>query len=346
MTAAPAVESPAPRGSTFQRGRAALVEALGSLLGRVPLGVVAGASDALGELWYRLAPGRAAVARGNLAHIAGWLVAERRGTARARAAAGDPAALERLVRAAFRHAVRTYAETLRGEATDRDVRRRLVVEHPERVDAAFSVGGPMVFATLHFGSIAAVATVLADRTALPVTAPMETLEDPEMQRVILRARQRGGARIVSLGDARRELRAALARGEVVGLVADRDIGGGGFPTPLFGLPASLPIGPAYLAMESGAPLHVAAARRVGGGYAGWLVTLPHPPAELSRRARVERLLADEAAAFEDLVASAPEQWWTVFYPIWDAVGPRPRRAAASPQPGGEPRAAGAGEPAP
>ena len=61
--------------------------------------------------------------------------------------------------------------------------------------------------------------------------------------------------------ARRELRAALARGEGVGLVADRDIAGGGVPVTLFGLPARLPIGPAYLALDAG----VAAPR--GGGAA-------------------------------------------------------------------------------
>ena len=101
--------------------------------------------------------------------------------------------------------------------------------------------------------------------------------------------------------------------------------------PLFGLPASLPIGPAYLALDAGVPLHVAAARRsTRDRFRGRLVTLPHPSAELPRRARVEALLAATAAAFEDLVAEAPEQWWTVFFPIWDDVGPRPRGRASAP----------------
>ncbi len=204
----------------------------------------------------------------------------------------------------------------------------------------------MIFASIHFGSMDAAAVVLADRITVPVTVPMETLADPEMQRIVKQARERGGARLVPLSGARRELRAALDRGEAVGLVADRDIAGGGLRTPLFGLPASLPMGPALLAVESGAPLHVAAVRRVRGGYAGRLVTLLPPPADLPRRARVERLLADEAAAFEDLVALAPEQWWTVFFPIWDAVGPRPRQADAPTRPEASGGAAGGGEPVP
>jgi hypothetical protein len=59
------------------------------------------------------------------------------------------------------------------------------------------------------------------------------------------------------------------------------------------------------------------------------VTLAHPSHDLPRRARVEALLAAEAAAFEEIIAAAPEQWWSVFFPIWEAVGPRPRRAAAA-----------------
>ncbi len=259
--------------------------------------------------------------------MASWLAAEGRGNARGRAAATDPAALERLVRAAFRHVVRTYAETLRSAATARDVRGRLLIDHPERVDAAFAVPGPIVFATLHFGSMMAVSTVLTDRIRVPITAPMETLDDPELQRILRRTREHGGARTVDLRDARRELRAALARGEGVGLVADRDLTGGGIPVTLFGLPASLPIGPAWLALEAGAPLHVSAARRIPGGrYRGWLVTLPHPPADLPRRARIESLMEAEARAFEDLIAPAPEQWGAVFYPIWEAVGPLSRGA--------------------
>ena len=188
--------------------------------------------------------------------------------------------------------------------------------------------------------MSAVATVLRDRCSVPVTAPMETIGDPALQRLLRRVREGTGTRIVGLDDARRELRAALARGEGVGLVADRDITGGGLPATLFGLPTTLPMGPAYLALEYGAPLHVAAVRRAqGGSYRGGLVTLPHPPADLSRRARIEALLEAEAQAFEKLVAAAPEQWWTVFFPIWDGRGPAPAAVAGEQPPSSVPRTA-------
>ena len=135
---------------------------------------------------------------------------------------------------------------------------------------------------------------------------METIGDPALQRLLRRVREGAGTRIVGLDDARRELRRSPGSGRGVGLVADRDITGGGLPATLFGLPAALPMGPAYLALEYGAPLHVAAIRRArGGSYRGGLVTLPHPPAELPRRARIEALLEAEARAFEELVIGRP-----------------------------------------
>jgi KDO2-lipid IV(A) lauroyltransferase len=78
----------------------------------------------------------------------------------------------------------------------------------------------------------------------------------------------------------------------------------------------LPLGPAMLAVESGAPLFVTGVRRTGiGRYVGRLDAVA-VPAEGSRRERVTAAMAGLASAFERIVAAAPEQWWAVFFPIW------------------------------
>ena len=183
---------------------------------------------------------------------------------------------------------------------------------------------------MHFGSLQATEAILLTRISGPITAPMETLDDPALQAFTSRARSATGVRLISLEAARRELRAALGRGEYIGIVGDRDILGGGVAVQLFGAPAPLPVGPALLAIESGAPIHVAAVRRVRGErYSGRLETILPPDAPLAagpgaRRARVEALLQAEAGAFERLVADAPEQWWSVFFPIWPDLVPAAR----------------------
>ena len=326
MTPPPATK--APRNATVvQRLRVRLLEVASWLANRLPAGVVGGVADAGGELWYRATPARAAQARANLGRVVAHLAATGTGVARARAAADDPAALERLVRAAYRQAARTYAELLRSAAVTREAPGRTRIETPDAVEAAFAVR-PAIFASLHFGSLQATEAILLTRLDTPITAPMETLEDPALQAFMARARSASGVRLVGLEGARRELRAALGRGELVGVVGDRDIVGGGVSVPFFGAPAPLPVGPALLALESGAPIHVAAVRRLRGErFAGRLETIQAPDVATSRAGPVpgarasRRCCTQEVAVFERLVADAPEQWWAVFFPIWPDLAP-------------------------
>jgi KDO2-lipid IV(A) lauroyltransferase len=246
-----------------------------------------------------------------------YLAEQGRGGERIRAAAADSGALERLVKAAFRESARYYLEVARLPlVTEKLLDERLVVETPEVVEAAFAKPGPLVLVGMHFGAIELPALYLARRTAVTATVPMETLADPEIQRWLVRTRGRVGLRIVGLREARRELTAALRRGEPVGLIGDRDLTGGGIDVPFFGAPAPFPIGPALLAMENSAPLYVVAVRRAGTAhYRGGLrpVTIP---ATGSRRERLTAALEATARAFEDAIAEAPEQWWTAFFQIW------------------------------
>jgi lauroyl/myristoyl acyltransferase len=273
-----------------------------------------------GDAWYRTDRERAAQGRRNLRRVVEWLAERETGSEVARRAAGDPAVLERLVRAAFRHQARYYLEVARTPGMTREfVRRRLVVETPEVVAEAFNGEGPVIFVGLHFGAIELPALYLADRVPQPPVAPMETIDNRPLQEYFVRTRGAVGVRIVGLREARRELLAALKRGESVGLVADRDLTGGGVDTSFFGAAAPLPAGPALLAIESRARVFVVSVRRGRHGkYFGRLeeVIVPQPTESARRRDRVTGFLAAESEAFERAIAVAPEQWWGAFFPVW------------------------------
>jgi phosphatidylinositol dimannoside acyltransferase len=315
-----AATSPAARArrpTLRQRAQAGLVAGVSWLACRLPEGPLLDLAGLAGELWYRVDARRAAQARRNLARIVRWMVDQDLGDARARRAARDPAALERLVRAAFRHYATYYLDVARTPAlTPGYLAERLTVETPEAFAEAFGEPGPRIFVGLHYGAIelqAYVAAVHADR---PLTTPMETIDDPALQSYFVRTRGSLRIRIVGLREARRELLAALGRGELVGIVGDRDLTGGGMPVKLFGAPASLPLGPALVAIETGAPTYAVTARRLPGRrYAGRLDRIPLPDGG-SRRERVTAFLDAEARWFERQIVRAPEQWWAVFFPIW------------------------------
>jgi phosphatidylinositol dimannoside acyltransferase len=274
-------------------------------------------ADLFGDVWYRLDAKRAAQARRNLERVARWLVEVGLADARVEAAARDPRALDRLVRAAFRHYARYYLDVARAPAlTPGYLAERLTVETPEQFEAAFGAPGPRIFIGLHLGAIELQAYVAAVHAERPLTTPMETIDDPALQAYFSRTRGALGIHIVGLREARREVLAALERGEPVGIVGDRDLTGGGMPVQLFGAPTSLPLGPALVAIETGAPTYgVSVRRRPGGRYVGRLDPLAVPEGG-SRRERVTRFLDAEARWFERQVALAPDQWWAVFFPIW------------------------------
>jgi KDO2-lipid IV(A) lauroyltransferase len=246
-----------------------------------------------------------------------WLADHDLGTPAARAAADDPRALSRLVRDAFRHSARYYVQLIRAPAIDRAyLDRWLVFETPEVVEAALTDPKGAIFVGLHIGWFELPALVAAARTGRPSVVPSETLADADIQAFMIATRRRMGLELVELGSARRLLVEALRRGEVVGLLGDRDLTGGGIDTELFGAPAPLAAGPALLSLETGVSPHVFGVwRDAEGVYHARAEQVPFP-SEGSRRERVEAYLAAEADAFERNIAAAPEQWLAVFHPIW------------------------------
>jgi KDO2-lipid IV(A) lauroyltransferase len=125
-----------------------------------------------------------------------------------------------------------------------------------------------------------------------------------------------GVTIVPATDAAASLIAALGRGEAVAIVADRNIVGSGVKVELFGGPARLPIGPAVLSVQTGAPIYLQAIERTGPGeWMGHTVRIGPSPG-LSRREATRSIIEQEARIFERIVARAPEQWTTLFFSIW------------------------------
>jgi phosphatidylinositol dimannoside acyltransferase len=277
-------------------------------------------ADIAGSVSYRLSGTRRDYARRNLRRIVAWMAAHDRGDQSYRAAATDPRALEKLVKAAFRHHAHYNVELARAPRfTEKWVTERLEVENPAEVDAWLTRGRALILIGLHFGAIE-VPGIYARHHLGQVVSPMETISNARVQRYIFSTRDTIGIRIVTLAEAG-ELLAALRRGEAVGLVADRNLTPGGIEVDLFGAPTKIPAGPVLLAAETGAPAYMSAVRRIGHGrYRGRVRRLP-APVGVNRRERSRSMARDEAALFEEFIVDAPEQWLAVFHPIWPDLEP-------------------------
>jgi phosphatidylinositol dimannoside acyltransferase len=311
-----------PRGTLGQRLRARLLGGIARLLITIPEGPVNALGEAAGEVWFRLAPARAGRARRNYRRVAEHLVARGLANPATRAAATDPAALDRLVRRAFRQAMRYYLDMIRLPGRSQaELGERLVIETPDTVADAFDHPGPRIFTSMHFGAVEFPALYAVARTGQRVTAPMETLEDPELQAWIRDTRASVGVDLVTLRDARRALTVALDEGGTVGMVVDRNVAGGTVDVPFFGATAPLPMGPALLAMDRGLPIWLAAVRRGPGRRFYGQLRRVDLPAIGNRRAKLTGGMTALAGAMEEAVAVAPEQWWSIFFPIWPDLDP-------------------------
>ena len=319
----PVADGADPGASRGWSWRGSAIVAGTRLLGRLPEAPLVAAAEAIGELWYRAAPAKAAQARANLGRVCEGLAAQGRGSALVRRAATDPDALERIVRRAFRHAARYYLEMARaGSQTAAQTLARMDIETPGEATEALRSGRPVILTGMHYGSIEVPVVVVSDMVGHPVTAPMEIVGDPVIARWFETSRRRVGVNVVDMRDARHALLAAIRRGESVGMVSDRDLLHNGILVPFFGHPAPLAAGPALLAVETGLPIYVCSARRAAHlRYRGRLIRL-EVPAEGRLRERVTRVTTSMAAAFETLLADGPEQWFGAFHPIWPdlAVG--------------------------
>lgn len=294
-----------------------------AVLRLLPDGLLHRAADLLGGVLYRVQTRRRRLVRDNLARVCRWLVDNDMAGPDAAAAASDDRALDRLVRAAFGHYLRGYLESailpVYGSAAKL---ARLQPDDATLIEQAFGAHGqgPMIIIGLHFGPIEIPALWATRRLGARITAPMETIGDPALQAYFERARAATGLTVIGLDGAAARLRAALGRSEIVALVADRPVGGNGTTVTLFGAPARLPAGPAVLAAETGAPAWLIVTRRTGWGeYRSRLERIVPDSAAANRRERLAAFMAAEARAFERAIADAPEQWWTIFFPIWAPV---------------------------
>jgi phosphatidylinositol dimannoside acyltransferase len=304
---------------------ARLVRALSAILVRLPEAPLHRVAYAVGGVLYRTQTRRRHLVRTNLKRVVDYLAEQGLATSQVSGAAWDERALDRMTRAAFGHYVRGYLEgAILPVYAKEDRLRRVEPDDPAKLELAF--GSPdgqdsraLIVVGMHFGAIEIPALWATKRFRRRMTAPMETVADPELQSYFQTSRSKTGINLIPIEEAARVLRVRLADGEAVGLVADRAIGGSGVSVDLFGVPARLPLGPAALALESGAPAWLIATRRVDRGRYRARIERINMPSEGTRRERLSTFLKSEARAFELAVADAPEQWWTVFFPIWDDI---------------------------
>jgi phosphatidylinositol dimannoside acyltransferase len=300
---------------------ATLLVTMAAVLRRLPDRLLHRLAHLAGGVLYAVQPGRRRLVHDNLRRVCLYLAERGLGGSRVADAAHSDRALRGMTRDAFGHYVRSYLEGAIVPSYDGPhLAQRVQPDDPALAELAMGRPGSgqrkVIFVGLHFGAIELPALWSARVRGLDLVSPMETVANPDLQSYFERTRAKAGLKLIPTRGAGRVLASRLEAGQAIAIVADRVVVGNGTRVELFGAPARLPLGPAVLAIDSGAPVWAVATRRTGwGDYRAELLAVD-VPAHGTRRERVAGYMANQVHAFERLISVAPEQWWAVFFPIW------------------------------
>lgn len=214
--------------------------------------------------------------------------------------------------------VRYYVESFRLPNLSADaIEAGITTTGTDELWAALDRGTGAILALPHLGGWEWAGFWLTKVRGVRVSVVVEALEPPELFDFFASFRESLGMSVIPLGpDAATRVLEALANNQVVCLLADRDLQGGGIEVDFFGESTTLPAGPALLGLRAGAPVFPTAVYfRPGDGHFG----LVRPPLDTRRqgrlRADVARLTQDLAHEFETLIRRAPAQWH-LLQPNW------------------------------
>ena len=134
----------------------------------------------------------------------------------------------------------------------------------EYIGQAMAHGRGIFFLTGHFGNWELLAATHG-LAGFGLSVVVRPLDNPYLDALIARARERSGLRAISKREAVQGVRAALARGECIGILLDQDAGRDGVFVPFLGHPASTSRALAVLAIKTRSPVVPAFIHRLPDG---------------------------------------------------------------------------------
>jgi KDO2-lipid IV(A) lauroyltransferase len=218
-----------------------------------------------------------------------------------------------LLRQAMRSYLRYYLEAFRlGRRTREQNLTGFHLERGELLGDDVAAGRGAVVTLPHGGNWDAAGAWVA-ANGWPIVTVAERLRPEGLYRKFLAFRESLGMEIIPDRGGESPLHALeerLRKGYIVPLLGDRDLPGRGVEVDFFGAKATMPPGPALLALRTGAPLYVADMWFEPGRPEGYLHgPLPLPgPEQGTMDQRVRRLTQQIADRFAAGIAKHPADW--------------------------------------
>ena len=224
----------------------------------------------------------------------------------------DNAELARMARENFRNFGRYIVDFFHYDRmTPNSVERLAEIENPEALRLAHKAGRGVLLASAHLGNWELGGAIL-HALGYPITAVAYPQRTRKTHELFQAQRRRRGVNILTFGEAARGVLRAVKRGDLIGVLSDRDYTLNHEPVLFFGAPARLPSSPARISMRTGAPiLPTFLIRREAGRF---LLRFYDPlfPEEFKSQNDLRLRLT---AILESEVSRNPSQWY-IFDDFW------------------------------
>ena len=202
-------------------------------------------------------------------------------------------------------------------------------EHLDWIRDAHGEGKGVILLSAHVGGFSLAGELLRD---VPLNIVVYDNEAESIRRFFSRHRTHRAPNVIVVGkgpEASLEILHALRRGEIVAMLADRTLeGGGSLRVPFLGTPADFPTGPFLIAVLSGAPVVLAFSLKEGAAHQHFVARAPRTFGPVRREERERAIEAGVrwfARELEDVARRHPEQWYN-FFAFWpDDASPRTTR---------------------
>jgi KDO2-lipid IV(A) lauroyltransferase len=225
----------------------------------------------------------------------------------------DPRDAARLTQAAFANYARYMVDLVRlPHVKSRELIDNIHIEGWEHVEAAYTLGRGVVFASGHIGNWDMAAAVFVAR-GRPVSALVETLKPARWNERVQRTRIGAGVKAIPIESGVRDMLSALRKQEALAVLVDRPLASDGVPVTFFGRMTRVPGGAATLALRTGSPVVPAALVRdpCGSGY------LAHigPPIVGEKGEDASMVTQRIMSWLEGIIRRYPDQWF-MFRHMW------------------------------
>ncbi len=190
----------------------------------------------------------------------------------------------------------------------------ICLRHQDRLEIV-NAGGvrkgqrPIVFVSAHLANWEINAAAVA-KSGVPTTGVYTPLQNPYLERMLMRRREPLGVQLVARDASMRTLLRELKAGRSIGMIMDQRVDSG-VPVPFFGIDKHTTLVPARLALRHGCDLVPVRTERLEG--ARFRVTFypaltPDDPdaGELERAKQMTRKIN---ALFEEWIRERPADWW-------------------------------------